>query len=88
MRRIPLIQPARDWRQWWYDTGFVALLVAVVWGFTGVVWGILVAVGVGIQAGAAIRLRPGSGAGSGDGAGSGKRMASRSGDGPEAGGDG
>jgi hypothetical protein len=78
MRRIPLIQPARDWQQWWYDTGFAALLVAVVWGFTGVVYGILVAVGVGVQAGAAIRMRPRSGNRSGD----------RSGDGPEAGGDG
>ena len=77
MRRIPLIQPARNWQEWWYDTGFAILIVAVVWGFTGKIYGILAAVGVGVQAGAAIRLRPRSGA----------RPAPRSDDPPDGSGD-
>ncbi|MFV0515122.1 MAG: hypothetical protein ACK5MY_16060 [Jhaorihella sp.] len=56
MQRIPFLNPARTWPEWWLDSAVVAVVVAVLAALTAISPLILAGAAVGVQAGAALRL--------------------------------
>ena len=65
MRRIPLLNPAATWPEWWLDTAIVVAVVAVLTAFTTISAVILAGAAGGLQAGAALRLWASRGGGDG-----------------------